>query len=150
MAPLFKRVWYGLVVTADQTVLTSAWSQRGIWSLQLLEQHYFRTSEGGKRFFHLVEEVMSDSSDAAAELAEVLFTCLALGFQGELLGERKALENHRRLMYQRAHLPRPTAPGERLTPAAYGHNVARRPVRLPTAMTLRLLLIGLVQRHGAQ
>jgi type IV/VI secretion system ImpK/VasF family protein len=140
LRPLFDRAFYALVAAADQVVLSSAWPQRAGWSVQLLETHYFQTSEGGKRFFKFVDEVLADPSDGAAEIAELLFNCVALGFQGELLGEARELERRRRQLYEKARLPGKM--GETLTPEAYGRDVPRRMPRLPTLGVLRLSLIA--------
>jgi type IV/VI secretion system ImpK/VasF family protein len=141
LGPLFERVLYALVTTVDQVVLSSMWAQRAGWSMNLLEFHYFSTSEGGSKFFRLVDEVLNDPTEEAAELAEVLFSCMALGFQGELLGEKGELERRRRQLYEKARLP--GALGNTLTPDAYGRNVTRDPIKLPTAGILRLVLVGL-------
>ena len=82
--PMFERIWYALVATADQAVLGSDWPGRRGWSMSLLEMDYFQTAEGGRRFFVFVQEVLDDPSESAHELAELLFQCMALGFQGEL------------------------------------------------------------------
>src|SRR5690242_20412328 len=78
---LFDRARYPLVAAADQVVLSSNWPNRAAWSMQLLEQHYFNTSEAGARFFTLVDDVLADTATDASELAMVLFSCMALGFQ---------------------------------------------------------------------
>jgi type IV/VI secretion system ImpK/VasF family protein len=140
LRPLYERVHYALVAAADQVVLSSAWPQKAGWSVQLLEMHYFQTAEGGKRFFRFVDEILSDPSEGAAEIAELLFHCMALGFQGELLGEPRELERRRRQLYEKARLP--GRMGEKLTPEAYGRDVPRRMPRLPTLGILRLSLIS--------
>ncbi len=137
LADQFERVRYALVATADQVVLSSDWSQRAGWSMHLLETHYFGRAEGGKQFYRLVEDVLKDASDEAAELAEVLFTCMALGFQGELLGERSELERRRMQLFEKARLP--GSLGSALTPDAYGRNMQRDLTRLPTVGTIRLV-----------
>lgn len=139
LAPLFERVWYALVVTADQVILSSEWPQRTGWSMQLLEMHYFNTQEGGRAFYALADEVLNDPTDQAAEMAEVLFRCMAMGFQGELLGERRELERRRRQLYEKARLA--GALGENLTPSAYGRNATRSLMKLPTVGTLRFVVV---------
>jgi type IV/VI secretion system ImpK/VasF family protein len=139
LRPLFERAFYALVASADQVVLSSAWPQRAGWSVQLLEQHYFRSAEGGKRFFRFVDEILADPGDGAVEVAEALFTCMAFGFQGELLGEPRELERRRRQLYEKARLP--GRMGETLTPEAYGRDVPRRMPRLPTLGIVRLSMI---------
>jgi len=137
LLPLYERARYALVATADQVVLSSAWSQRAGWSMSLLETEYFGRAEGGKQFYRDVEEVLGDPSDAGAELAVVLFTCMALGFQGELLGERRELDARRRQLYEKARLP--GAMGEHLSPDAYGHNADRSMPTLPTVGIIRMV-----------
>ncbi len=138
---MFERIWYALVVTADQVVLSSSWSHRAGWSMKLLESHYFKTFEGGKRFFQLVSEVLEDTGEDAPQLAEVLFTCMGLGFQGELLGERKELERRRRQLFEKARLP--GALGNVLTPEAYGRNSPQSTLKLPTVGILSIVVVAL-------
>ncbi|MFT4543033.1 MAG: type IV/VI secretion system ImpK/VasF family protein [Planctomycetota bacterium] len=141
LRPLFDRIFYGVVATADQIILSSAWTQKPAWSMKLLETHYFQTAEAGHRFYVLVDEILNDPLPEAAELAEVLFTCMALGFQGELLGERRELERRRRELFDKARLG--GASGEAMTPDAYGRNTVREIRRLPTVGILRLVVVAL-------
>ena len=141
LRPLFERIWYALVVTADQIVLSSQWQHRPAWSMDLLEMHYFKSSEGGKKFYHLVSEVLNDPTEQAASLAELLFTCMALGFQGELLGERGELESRRRQLFEKARLPGKLGPV--LTPDSYERNKVGEVATLPTVGIMRLVLVAL-------
>lgn len=140
LAGQFERVHYALVAMADQAVLSSAWSQRAGWSMNLLETQEFGRAEGGKEFYKVVDSVLSDTSDSAVREAEVLFTCMALGFQGELIGERKELERRRRQLFEKARLA--GALGESLTPEAYGKNAVHNNVKLPTVGIVRLIGIA--------
>jgi type IV/VI secretion system ImpK/VasF family protein len=142
LRPLFERMHYALVVFADQAVLSSTWPQRPGWSMNLLETQYFKSAEGGKRFYRVVEEVLSDPTEAAKELAELLFTCMALGFQGELQRERKEYERRRQLLFHKARLP--AAGGDALAPDCYGRNLIRAMPKLPNTGILRVLLIAAV------
>jgi type VI secretion system protein ImpK len=141
LRPLADRILYPLVATADQVLLTSSWNQRAGWSMTLLETHYFKTAEGGRKFFRVVEEVLGDPTEAGRELAEVLFVCMGLGFQGELMGERKEFERRRQLLFEKARLP--GAMGAELAPECYAKNVVRPARRLPMAGILRLALVAL-------
>ncbi len=138
---VLPKVWYALVVTADQAILSSSWSERVSWSMDLLETTIFSTAEGGQRFYEMVEETLSTPGDAASEVAEVMFTCMALGFQGELLGDRRRFERRRMALYEKARLP---GLGEALTPQAYGRNATKKLVWLPTVGFRRVILVGLV------
>ncbi len=136
----FQRVKYPLIAAADQVVLGSNWPNRMAWSMQLLEMKLCQTSEGGDRFFDIVDEVLGDTSNDAADVAHVLFTCIALGFQGKLYGARKELERKRQLLFEKARL---ASQEERLAPEAYGRNSPREPARLPTAGMLRFVLVAM-------
>ena len=137
LGPLFERVHYPLVAMADQAILSSSWNQRTGWAMNLLETQVFGRAEGGKQFFREVEEVLNDPSESAPEVAEVLFQCLGLGFQGELLGERTELEKRRRQLYEKARLA--GALGGQLCPDAYGRNAVQDLTKLPTVSTIRLV-----------
>ena len=142
LASQFDSVHYALVAAADQVVLGSAWSQRAGWSMNLLETQEFGRAEGGREFYKVVDKVLSDPDDDAVPVAEVLFTCMALGFQGELLGERKELERRRRQLYEKARMA--GALGESLTPEAYGKNATHNHNKLPSVGIIRMLGIALV------
>lgn len=140
LRPLFERVKYPLIAAADQIVLGSNWPNRMAWSMQLLEMKLCQTSEGGDKFFEIVDEVLGDPSNDAAGVAHVLFTCIALGFQGKLYGARKELERKRQLLFEKARL---ASSDERLAPEAYDRNSPREPARLPTAGILRFVLVAM-------
>lgn len=137
----FERVWYALVVTADQVVLQSSWQHRASWSMQLLESHYFNSFEGGSKFYEIARDVIDDPGQDAPQLAEVLFMCMSLGFQGELLGERRELERTRVRLFEKSRLP--GAMGGHLTPESYDRNADLRTMKLPTVGVLRLAAIAL-------
>jgi len=138
---LFERIWYALVVTADQVVLHSSWQHRPAWSMRLLESHYFNSFEGGAKFFKIAKDVLDDPSPDGPKLAEVLFMCMAMGVQGELLGERRELERMRTRLFEKSRLA--GAIGGRLAPDAYGRNSPLTTVKLPTVGILRLAALGL-------
>ncbi len=135
---LFEEVRYPLVVTADQVVLTSPWPHRAGWSMQLFEAATFGSMQGGKKFFHAMDKVLADPSDGAVQVAEVLFHCMGIGFQGELRGEKDELSKRRRQLFEKARLP--GSIGDQLTPAAYGRNVAKSTLKLPTVGILRFVI----------
>ena len=137
----FERIWYALVVTADAVVLQSSWQHRAAWSMQLLESHFFKSFEGGSKFYELAREVLDDSGADAPALAEVLFTCMSVGFQGELLGERREIEKMRTRLFEKSRLA--GSMGGHLTPDAYGRNSRMTTVKLPTVGILRLAAVAI-------
>lgn len=136
----FQRVRYPLIAAIDQVVLGSNWPNRMAWSMQLLELHYYQTSEGGERFFKFADEILGDPGNDSGDIAAVLFTCVALGFQGSLYGDRRELDRKRQLLFEKARLK--TA-DEKLTPEAYGRNSPRETAKLPTAGIFRFVLVAL-------
>lgn len=141
LAPVWERVRYALVTTADQVVLSSPWASRTTWSMQLQEAEVYGTREGGQRFFQLVEQALADASSEGPLLAQVLFHCMGLGFQGELRNDRAELQRLRQRLFEKAQLPsRVVGP---LTPDAYDRNSTKSTLKLPTVGTFRLVLVGL-------
>ena len=148
LAPLIQRSFNSLVATADQVVLGSAWPERAAWSMNLLETSYFGSATGGAEFFRFVEEIKHEPTDAAAEIAALLFQCMAMGFQGKLRGERRELEARRQELFDKARLGSNDGVGDgserKLTPEAYGRNSAIQGTKLPTVSTLRVAAVALV------
>lgn len=148
LAPMIERSFYALVTTADQVVLGSAWPQRTAWSMSLLETSYFGSAKGGTEFFRFVEEIKRESTDAAAEIAGLLFHCMAMGFQGELRGERRELEMRRQELFDKARLGEledaRDGAERKLTPEAYDRNSSITGLKLPTASTLRIASVAVV------
>ena len=144
LAPLIERAFYPLVAAADQVVLSSNWPQRTAWSMSLLETSYFGSAKGGSDFFRIVEEIKREPTDEAAEIAELLFQCLAMGFQGELRGERRELEARRMELFDKARLSDRAGAGShvKLTPDAYDRNSSIVALRLPTASSLRIASVA--------
>ena len=67
---------------------------------------------------------------------------MTVGFQGELLGERRELEKMRTRLFEKARLA--GAMGGHLTPDAYGRNSSRTNMKLPTIGVLRLASVALL------
>lgn len=141
LAPLWERIRYALVTTADQVVLSSPWASRTTWSMQLQEAEVYGTREGGQRFFQLVEQALADGSAEGPLLAQVLFHCMGLGFQGELRNDRAELGRLRQRLFEKAQLPARLV--GRLTPEAYDRNSTKTALKLPTVGIVRLVLVGI-------
>jgi len=104
---------YVVVGFADEVILTSQWNKANEWREKLLEMELFKTSVAGERFFELLEQY----GYRDAELAELFFTCLALGFRGKFRSREDDLRAIKQRVY--AVLPQRLPDDERiLTPAA--------------------------------
>lgn len=141
LAPIWERVRYALITTADQVILTSPWAHRTSWSMQLQEAQVYNTREGGQRFFQLVDQVLNDTGKDGPLLARILFHCMGLGFQGELRNDRPELQRLRQRLFEKAQLP--SQASGRLTPDAYDRNSDKSTLKLPTVGIFRLILVGL-------
>ena len=86
---------YLLVGFADEVILTSTWSRANEWREKLLEMEFFRTSVAGERFFELLEQY----GYRDGELANLFFTCLALGFRGKYRSREEELRTIKQRVY---------------------------------------------------
>ncbi|MEZ5978981.1 MAG: hypothetical protein R3F34_12260 [Planctomycetota bacterium] len=84
--------------------------------------------------------MLDDPGPDAPAFASVLFMCMSIGFQGELMGERIELDHARACSTSRVSS---AVIGSQLTPDAYGRNSPLTTVKLPTIGVLRLAAIGL-------
>lgn len=140
---LYRKARYLLVVCADELIRLSEWAEAARWPSQ--ESAEFGTTEGGDRFFQLME----DPAYHHPALREVFFQCLALGFQGQHLGDRAVLRDMRRsLRLGLEDVPRDRA--EYLVPDAYKETQGEDYTSLPVASTVRLVLVllGVVMTLG--
>ncbi len=129
---LWKKARYPLIVTADGIIKTSGWKEASRWNL--LEVELEGTAVGGERFFDLVED---PSYYANHDLVEILYTCLAIGFKGDLVDRPDVLRKTRSdLFFRLESVPRER--GERLTDQAYGQTEKTAMPTLPIVRALRL------------
>jgi len=72
---------YVLCTLADETVLTSEWGSKSEWAADSLLNAIHGENTGGVRFFHLLEQYMRTAA-GNIEMLELMYLCLAMGFQG--------------------------------------------------------------------
>lgn len=72
---------YALCTTIDEFVMSTPWGASSIWSSQSLLSLFHKETRGGERFFQLVTKLSQDPA-RNLDLLELLYLCLALGFQG--------------------------------------------------------------------
>lgn len=102
----------------DEALVSSKWSSNKEWSKNLLQRHYFGTSNGGVIFFEKLDK-LNPFNPAERDIREVYYYCLTLGFIGKFYGtgeqsklEAIKLENFKLLAEQ-------SDTGTVLFPAAY-------------------------------
>lgn len=72
---------YILCTVLDEAVSSTPWGSTGIWAQNSLLVTLHREGEGGEKFFQLLERMETDAS-RNIQLLELMYACLALGFQG--------------------------------------------------------------------
>ena len=73
---------FALAAFADEVVLTAAFPLREEWEKYPLQLEYFREHLAGVKFFERLEE-LSKNLDAEADVMEVYYVCMLLGFKGK-------------------------------------------------------------------
>ena len=72
---------YALCTTIDEFVMTTPWGSGSIWGNQSLLSLFHKETRGGERFFQLLNKLSEDPA-RNIDMLELLYVCLALGFQG--------------------------------------------------------------------
>lgn len=103
---LWDRVAIALAVTADQVVLTlvraRAVEHRHYRLEQTLEWTHFRQSKGAADFLTLCRDICLEESNAAVEIAGVLYRALLLGFHWAYRERPQELLEWRMRLFQKA------------------------------------------------
>lgn len=72
---------YVLCTTVDEFVLSTPWGASSIFRNQSLLRIYHKETSGGEKFFQLLDKLIHDPA-RNIDLLELMYVCLALGFQG--------------------------------------------------------------------
>lgn len=94
---------YALCTVLDEAVLNTPWGAQSDWSTQSLLVTFHREAAGGEKFFQILDRVSADPKRYLA-LLELLYVCLALGFEGKYrLDDRGAgkLQDVREQLFRR-------------------------------------------------
>lgn len=77
-----EAVKYPLVAFIDETILNSEWKGRERWRERPLQLDLFGETVAGERFFERLDKIRK-AGETKADLLEVYYLCLALGFEGK-------------------------------------------------------------------
>ncbi|MGH8258131.1 MAG: type IVB secretion system protein IcmH/DotU, partial [Steroidobacteraceae bacterium] len=94
---------YALCTVLDEAVLNTPWGAQSGWAGQSLLVTFHRETQGGEKFFQILERLLGEPARYVA-LLELWYVCLALGFEGRYrLDDRGAarLADIRRDLIQR-------------------------------------------------
>lgn len=72
---------YILCTTVDEFVLSTPWGAASIFRNQSLLRLFHKETSGGEKFFLLLDKLIHDPAKNI-DLLELMYVCLALGFQG--------------------------------------------------------------------
>jgi type VI secretion system protein ImpK len=72
---------YLLCTTVDEFVLSTPWGAASLWRNQSLLRLFHQEAHGGEKFFLLLDKLIKDPAKNI-DLLELMYVCLALGFQG--------------------------------------------------------------------
>jgi type VI secretion system peptidoglycan-associated protein len=73
-----------LKAIVDEAVLNTPWGNASVWRGHSLLSTFHNDTRGGEKFFVLLKEAAQDPA-ANRDLLELMYVCLALGFQGRYL-----------------------------------------------------------------
>jgi type VI secretion system protein ImpK len=73
---------YVLCTFLDETVLSTPWGSESIWSSQSLLSSFHNERWGGEKFYMILERMIQNPA-ANIDMLELMYVCLALGFEGK-------------------------------------------------------------------
>lgn len=97
---LLVRAKYVLCAMLDDVVLNTPWGQSSGWSHNTLQGTLFKKEWAGDEFFRLLDVLMRDPA-GNRDLLELIYCCLALGFQGgyRVYNKKGELDQKREQLY---------------------------------------------------
>lgn len=72
---------YAICTVVDETVASTPWGGTSLWAQESLLVTLHKETWGGEKFFQLVNKMMEDPQ-RNLDLIELMYACLALGFEG--------------------------------------------------------------------
>jgi type VI secretion system protein ImpK len=73
---------YLLCTVLDETVLNTPWGSQSVWATQTLLSSFHNETWGGEKFFQLLERLLQEPG-RNLHLLELMYLCIALGFEGK-------------------------------------------------------------------
>lgn len=76
-----RRTKFALVAFIDETILSTSWSHRDAWTAKPLQLELYNRYDAGEEFFEKLKPLLDDP-ERHAEVLEIYYLCMALGFKG--------------------------------------------------------------------
>ncbi len=121
---------YALCATVDDLVLSTPWGSHSAWTAQSLTSLFHNEVSGGERFFDILGQMEAELG-RYSEVAELMFLCLSLGFEGRyrvMPRGAAALAEFRSNLFRTLRQRRPEFERE-LSPHWHGVGTGRNPLR---------------------
>jgi type VI secretion system protein ImpK len=149
---LVRTAHYALSATIDDLVLSTPWGGQSAWAKRSMVSTFHNEVVGGERFYEILNHLHKNPG-RSAEVLELMYVCLALGFEGRLRITGRGTSEHSRVrdgVYRTLRERRGDFERE-LSPHWRGLEAAHRPltsyipawvIAVVTAAVLSLMFVG--------
>lgn len=149
---LVRTAHYALSATIDDLVLSTPWGSQSGWAKRSMVSTFHNEVVGGERFYEILNQLHKNPG-RNADVLELMYVCLALGFEGRLRVTGRGTSEHSRvregvyrtLRERRGDFERELAPHWRGLAAAHRPLTSYIPawvIAVVTAAVLMLMFMG--------
>jgi type VI secretion system protein ImpK len=149
---LVRKAHYALSATIDDLVLSTPWGGQSSWPRRSMVSTFHNEVVGGERFYEILNDLHKNPG-RNAEVLELMYVCLALGFEGRLRITGRGTSEHSRvregvyrtLRERRGDFERELSPHWRGLAAAHRPLTSYIPawvIAVATAALLTLMFVG--------
>jgi type VI secretion system protein ImpK len=93
---LVRTAHYALSATIDDLVLSTPWGGQSAWSKRSMVSTFHNEVVGGERFYEILNQLHKNPG-RGADVLELMYVCLALGFEGRLRVTGRGTSEHSRV-----------------------------------------------------
>jgi type VI secretion system protein ImpK len=93
---LVRTAHYALSATIDDLVLSTPWGGQSSWSKRSMVSTFHNEVVGGERFYEILNQ-LNKNPGTNADVLELMYVCLALGFEGRLRVTGRGTSEHSRV-----------------------------------------------------
>jgi type VI secretion system protein ImpK len=93
---LLRSAHYALCATIDDLVLSTPWGGQSSWPKRNMVSTFHNEVTGGERFYEILNH-LNKNPGRNADVMELMYVCLALGFEGRLRVTGRGTSEHSRL-----------------------------------------------------
>lgn len=139
LAPLYQQVKMPLIAFIDSTIVRSGLNCAEDWDDNRLAYEYGQLS-ADEDFFDQLEELETDSSEAASECLAIFYTCIGLGFTGFYEENTDFLKKKMDKIAPRIRKYIESDPNARISPECYEHTDRSDLVEPPGSKLVGILI----------